>query len=62
MIDHVCETPGCRTVLIMDGNINNARQMCMCKHVGELQFDDLQGTVVIGKTNWFKLIFFIICK
>ena len=37
--------------------MKNARQVCMCKHVGELQFDDLQGTVVVGKTNWFKFIF-----
>ena len=36
--------------------MKNARQVCMCKHVGELRFNDLQGTVVAGKNNWFKLI------
>ena len=41
LIDHVCETAGCRAVLIMDGNMKNARQVCMCKHVGELRFNDL---------------------
>ena len=50
VLDHVCDSPGCKGVLIMDGNMKNARQVCMCKHVGELQFDDLQGTVVVGKT------------
>ena len=42
--------------------MKNARQVCMCKHVGELRFDDLQGTLVVGKNNRFKLIFEIICQ
>ena len=49
-LDHVCDSPGCKDVLIMDGNMKNARQVCMCKHVGELHFDDLEGTVVVGKS------------
>ena len=47
--DHVCDVPGCKSVLVMDGNMKNARQVCLCKHVGELQFSDLHGTVVVGK-------------
>ena len=36
-------------MLVMDGNMKNARQVCLCKNVGELQFSDLHGTVVVGK-------------
>ena len=36
-------------MLVIDGNMKNARQVCLCKNVGELQFSDLHGTVVVGK-------------
>ena len=36
-------------MLVMDGNMKNARQVCLCKNVGKLQFSDLHGTVVVGK-------------
>lgn len=42
----------------MDGNMKNARQVCLCKNVGELQFSDLHGTVVVGKKIYqFKFVF-----
>lgn len=47
--DHVCDVPGCNSVLVMDGNMKNARQVCLCKNVGQLQFSGLHGTVVVGK-------------
>ena len=49
-LGHVCDTPGCTSVLVLDGNMKNARQVCMCKHIGELHFEGLQGTVVVGKS------------
>lgn len=47
--DHVCDTPGCASVLILDGNMKNARQVCTCKNVGMLTFAGLNGSVAIGK-------------
>ena len=52
-LDDACDTPGCKTVLVLDGNMKNAQQVCMCKHIGELYFEDLEGTVVVGKTKYF---------
>lgn len=46
--DHACDVPGCKTVLVLDGNMKNAREVCLCKNVGELKFSDLKGSVVIG--------------
>ena len=46
--DHICDTPGCASVLILDGNMKNARQVCACKNVGLLHFAGLEGSVVIG--------------
>lgn len=52
-LDHSCQTPGCQNVLVLDGNMKNARQVCMLKDAGELHFSTIQGTVQIGK---FKTI------
>lgn len=36
--------------------MKNARQVFMCKHVGELHFQGLQGSVVVGKPISIKII------
>ena len=51
LLDHACDTPGCHNVIVLDGNMKNARQVCMLKDAGELQFGTLPGTVPIGKDN-----------
>ena len=33
---------------MLDGNMTNAQQVCMLKQVGELQFDGMPGSVVVG--------------
>ena len=48
LTDHVCDTPGCGTVLVLDGNMKNCHQVCACHDIGELKFAGLQGTVVVG--------------
>lgn len=48
-LEHSCQTPGCRNVLVLDGNMKNARQVCMLKDAGELHFSTIQGTVQVGK-------------
>ena len=47
-IDHICETAGCKTMLVLDGNMKNARQVCMVKDVAELHFSSISGSIVVG--------------
>jgi len=35
-------------VLVLDGNMKNARQAYSCRVVGELKFAGMDGSVVIG--------------
>ncbi|XP_044174053.1 uncharacterized protein LOC114970138 isoform X3 [Acropora millepora] len=48
---HSCEVPGCNDVLVLDGNMKNARQVCSCRDIGELQYAGMEGTVVVGCQN-----------
>ena len=48
-MDHICETAGCKTMLVLDGNMKNARQVCMVKDVAELHFSSISGSIVVGK-------------
>ncbi len=45
----MCDIPGCRNVLVIDGNMKNARQVCSCKNIAQLNFDGMDGSVVVGK-------------
>ena len=36
-------------MLVLDGNMKNARQVSSCRDVGELNFAGMDGSVVIGK-------------
>ena len=36
---------GCGNVLVIDGNMENARTVCTCSSVGKLKFDGI-GSVV----------------
>lgn len=47
--EHVCDIPGCQTVLVLDGNMKNARQVCSCKDIGQLMFPGMNGTISVGK-------------
>ena len=46
---HACSQPGCQSVLVLDGNMKNARQVCACRDVGELKFAGMNGSIVVGK-------------
>ena len=59
--DHLCDTPGCGSVLVLDGNMKNCRQICACRDIGELKFAGLEGSVVVGvldKVCFFLCLFF----
>ena len=47
-LEHTCQIPGCRNVLVLDGNMKNARQVCIVKDAGELHFSSVKGTIVVG--------------
>lgn len=60
-IDHICESPGCKSMLVLDGNMKNARQVCMVKDVAELHFSAINGSIVVGKcemhnSNWLYIV------
>ena len=57
-IGHRCSVKGCGNVLVLDGNMKNARTVCSCNSVGELMFEGT-GYVVIGKYS-AKLDFFLL--
>ena len=46
--DHTCGKPGCHPVLVLDGNMKNARRVSGCHDVGELKFAGMNGSVVVG--------------
>ena len=45
---HQCYYPGCRSVLVMDGNMKNRRDVCYAKDAGFIQFDGLSGLIKTG--------------
>ncbi|XP_044170094.1 uncharacterized protein LOC122954120 [Acropora millepora] len=49
--DHTCNQPGCESVLVLDGNMKNTRQVCSCRDVGELKFAGMDGCVVIDLSS-----------
>lgn len=55
---HICNKKGCENVIILDGNLKNARQVCSCKDVSSLHFPTLQGSVAVGSYTLFAYIIF----
>lgn len=45
---HSCKYPGCRTVLVLDGNMKNHRDVCMARDAGFIEFDGLEGRLKTG--------------
>ena len=60
-LGHRCDVKGCGSVLVLDGNMKNARTVCACNGVGELRFEGIGG-VVIGKyrSNFGKLVMTVV--
>lgn len=47
---HKCNFPGCASVLVIDGNSKNRRDVCYAKDAGFIQFDGLSGSIKTGCT------------
>ena len=48
-------------MLVLDGNMKNARQVCVLKDVAELHFSAINGSIVVGKcvmlnSNWLDIV------
>ena len=56
---HSCTYPGCDSVLILDGNMKNRRDVCYAKDAGFIQFDGLVGSTKTGcpETPDFKSLY-----
>ena len=48
-LGHTCAVAGCKSVIVIDGNMKNARQVCSCADVGELYFDGIPGSILVGE-------------
>ena len=45
---HNCSFPGCGSVLVLDGNMKNHRDVCYAKDAGFIQFSGLPGVIKTG--------------
>lgn len=47
---HRCSYPGCASVLVLDGNMKNYRDVCFAKDAGYIEFEELMGSIKTGCT------------
>ena len=50
-LEHTCKYPGCKNVLVLDGNMKNRRDVCMAKDAGCIQYPNLPGHIKSGCTS-----------
>lgn len=48
ILGHTCDTLGCSSVLVIDGNMKNHRDVCSATEAGFITFQGLPGTVKTG--------------
>lgn len=45
---HHCEKVGCGSVLVLDGNMKNRRDICAADHAGFVEYTGLPGNIKTG--------------
>lgn len=50
-LDHKCRIPGCRSVIVIDGNMKNHRNVCLATHAGYAEYKGLPEFVRTGCPN-----------
>ena len=45
---HECSFPGCKNVLVIDGNMKNRRDVCAASEAGFIEYDSLPGMIKTG--------------
>lgn len=48
VLAHRCKEAGCGTVLVLDGNMKNSRDVCAAQHAGFVEYSGLPGRVTTG--------------
>lgn len=48
VLAHRCKEAGCGTVLVLDGNLKNSRDVCAAQHAGFVEYSGLPGRVTTG--------------
>ena len=48
---HKCDEAGCGSVIVLDGNMKNSRQICEATDAGFVEHDGLPGMVKTGCMN-----------
>ena len=48
---HMCTFPGCKNVLVLDGNQKNQKSICMPKDAGYIEFLSIPGSIKSGCIN-----------
>jgi len=48
---HACSTPGCKSALVLDGNMKNQRDVCNAREVGYVEYPGLPGRIKTGCMN-----------
>ena len=49
-LDHTCDFPGCKNVIVLDGNMKNHRDICLAKDAGYISYPGLPGHIKTGCT------------
>ena len=47
-LEHKCDFPGCKNVLVLDGNMKNHRDICLARDAGYIQHPGLPGHIKTG--------------
>ena len=50
-LGHSCSYPGCKKVLVLDGNMKNRRDVCMAREAGYTVYENLPGVIKTGCLN-----------
>ena len=45
---HECKYPGCKNVIVIDGNMKNRRDVCAATEAGYIQYNGLPGKINTG--------------
>ena len=48
LLAHRCKEAGCGSVLVLDGNMKNSRDVCAAEHAGFVEYCGLPGRVTTG--------------
>lgn len=48
ILEHRCKFPGCKNVMVLDGNMKNQREICFANEAGYVTYPGLPGRIKTG--------------